>query len=406
MRIYILLLVLFTITNASAQWQKESVPESYIYHVEEFDSRLYAFGDSVIYRKNGTVWEPITIVGHDVTALSAIYVEGSHILAGTSNDGVFHSTDAGSTWRRYSAGLASAGLSIIDIERRGDYYYLATSGAGVYATHKSFQSAWEPFNAGLSWTLDYSLNAIKNINGILWISVGGNGFAFYRAEGADSWTGTYIADILPEVTLFPRITLFDGKVCFAGRAGLYTTNDNGSSWVKIPGLPASFYPAMVTHGGTLYYAPVSANGTGGVYKIASGGTEPEELFTAAPYSSGAMAIFENKIYMTSFNGIYSKDLITTGVEPEIFPDEFELTNFYPNPFNGSGIITLTVQAAGLYQFDVYDITGKLIVKNEIAMERGSAKAIPFESGTLPSGSYFIRVSNGSLSKVQKIVLMK
>lgn len=402
---FILFLLLF-ISTVHSQWMKESVTDSYMYHIEEFDGRLFAFGDSVIFRKSNGIWDSLIVHGHNVNAISALYVKGNDILVGTANDGIFHTTDAGFSWRRYSAGLSGAGLSIINFAERGDYIYAATSGAGVYATNKNFQSAWEPQNAGLSFITDYSINCIKNINGTLWISVGGNGYVFHRAEGAQVWTGMYITDILPEVTIFSRIESIGNYIYFAGKPGLYYSSDNGLSWHKTNGINSSFYPVLKKINNMLFYSALSANGGGTVYNIIPGTNAAESLFISATYSTGAVELYENKIYMTAINGLYSRDFVTTDIIDGVNLNSFSISNFYPNPFNGSGFFSINIPVSGRVSIDVYDVAGKLVLQDVNYAEAGEQKQIQFNSGTLSSGTYFLRVRSGDKFAVQKIVLMK
>jgi photosystem II stability/assembly factor-like uncharacterized protein len=88
------------------------------------------------------------------------------------------------------------------------------------------------------------------------------------------------------------------------------------------------------------------------------------------------------------------------------PKSFDLQQNYPNPFNGSTIIEYSVNKAGDYKLEVFDITGKIVstlLNNR--MNIGEYK-IKFDSGNLSSGIYFYRLSNEEFIQTKKLVIMK
>jgi Secretion system C-terminal sorting domain len=100
------------------------------------------------------------------------------------------------------------------------------------------------------------------------------------------------------------------------------------------------------------------------------------------------------------------------------PSNFSLYQNYPNPFNPSTKIRFSIPASistsadNLVTLKVYDMLG-----NEVAtLVNGekpagtyevefSAKSIP-GAGSLPSGIYFYRLTAGSFSQTQKMILLK
>jgi hypothetical protein len=88
------------------------------------------------------------------------------------------------------------------------------------------------------------------------------------------------------------------------------------------------------------------------------------------------------------------------------PTDFALCQNYPNPFNPSTIIKYTVPKNSFVTIRVYDILGKEIatVVNE-SMPLGNYE-ITFDTGNLPSGVYFYRMTSGSYAESRTMLLLR
>ncbi|MEO8514036.1 MAG: M14 family zinc carboxypeptidase [Ignavibacteria bacterium] len=101
--------------------------------------------------------------------------------------------------------------------------------------------------------------------------------------------------------------------------------------------------------------------------------------------------------------------ITTGIagNNEI-PDEFSLYQNYPNPFNPSTKIRFDINGASVAQtfLSVYDILGRevAVLVNE-QLQPGTYE-VNFDGSSYPSGVYFYKITAGSFSAVNKMVLLK
>jgi len=94
--------------------------------------------------------------------------------------------------------------------------------------------------------------------------------------------------------------------------------------------------------------------------------------------------------------------------PEL-PENFRFDEPYPNPFNSSVMLKFTIgrnNTSRLIELCVYDILGRkvaVILKKQFA--EGSY-SILFSAGYLPSGIYFIRLTDGVTNIDKRIVLLK
>ena len=105
-----------------------------------------------------------------------------------------------------------------------------------------------------------------------------------------------------------------------------------------------------------------------------------------------------------------EEIIVANANSEVsiaMPTELTLSQAYPNPFNPSTTLSLSVQNATPASIMAYDITGRLV---DVVFEgtlQPSDNMITWNASNLPSGVYIVTLStpNGSAS-MQKVMLMK
>lgn len=89
------------------------------------------------------------------------------------------------------------------------------------------------------------------------------------------------------------------------------------------------------------------------------------------------------------------------------PSDFQLRNAYPNPFNPSTTISVSLPEIADLSVRVYNVTGQQVA--ELANGRISAgqHSFTFDGSSLASGLYFVRANvPGKLNAVQKVMLTK
>jgi aminopeptidase N len=94
----------------------------------------------------------------------------------------------------------------------------------------------------------------------------------------------------------------------------------------------------------------------------------------------------------------------------VIPDDFYLYPVYPNPFNANVTIRFKLEDEGDVQLNVFDISGKRIWQHSAKFTIGT-HSIKWDGKNLhgykvPSGTYFIEASNGTLIKTRKMLLLK
>ena len=90
----------------------------------------------------------------------------------------------------------------------------------------------------------------------------------------------------------------------------------------------------------------------------------------------------------------------------VIPQNYSLDQNYPNPFNPSTTIKYALPENEKVTIDIYDLLGRKVaelVNGEVAAGYHEVK---FNAGNLASGIYFYRLSAGSFTQVNKMLLMK
>jgi len=113
--------------------------------------------------------------------------------------------------------------------------------------------------------------------------------------------------------------------------------------------------------------------------------------------------FIYRLKQIDFNGSYK---YSDEIEVSILPDDFFLSQNFPNPFNPSTKISFSISKASFVKIKVYDILGEevtLLVNEE---KSPGNYEINFYAENLSSGVYFYKMQAATFSQVKKMILMK
>ena len=96
---------------------------------------------------------------------------------------------------------------------------------------------------------------------------------------------------------------------------------------------------------------------------------------------------------------------------ETTPHTFELAQNFPNPFNPTTEISYGIPRAGMVEFQVFDILGRLVrtLVNEFQTEGRyvvSWDGRNSERSQVSSGVYFYKLSSGSARLEKKMMMLK
>lgn len=102
--------------------------------------------------------------------------------------------------------------------------------------------------------------------------------------------------------------------------------------------------------------------------------------------------------------LYPTDVDET--DTELFPEKFALLQNNPNPFNPTTTITYTIPQYAFINLVVYDVLGKTITSLVNEQKTAGSYKVTFDASSLPSGSYFYRLSAGNYIFIKKMMLVK
>jgi hypothetical protein len=112
------------------------------------------------------------------------------------------------------------------------------------------------------------------------------------------------------------------------------------------------------------------------------------------------------LFAVDLSGSRAELATTDAVAGGAVSSEYMLSANFPNPFNPSTTIAYSLANAGLVNLKVYDLTGRVITTLVNENQESGSHTVSFDGVNLPSGIYYYRLTAGSFSATNKMVLMK
>ncbi len=93
-------------------------------------------------------------------------------------------------------------------------------------------------------------------------------------------------------------------------------------------------------------------------------------------------------------------------DEELHPSEFRLWANYPNPFNSQTMIRYSLPKQDFVTLQLFDISGRQVTTLFNGHQRAGLQTTILNGEKLPSGLYFVRLSNDHQLSTQKVMLIK
>jgi dienelactone hydrolase len=124
-----------------------------------------------------------------------------------------------------------------------------------------------------------------------------------------------------------------------------------------------------------------------------------------PYSFTAAGLIIKDSVLAFLNRTLEVTSVSSSAENQ-FPDQFALSQNFPNPFNPTTTIKFSIPKEVQVNLSVYNILGEKVeeLKNEI-MKPGYFE-VEFDASTIASGVYFYRIKAGDFVQTKKMILLK
>lgn len=102
---------------------------------------------------------------------------------------------------------------------------------------------------------------------------------------------------------------------------------------------------------------------------------------------------------TAFSDVQTFSTVSCKMSDEIASGEFEIVALYPNPSSDFLILETDLSGGGI-NMEISDITGRVLILNNLEMEDGQIK---IDVTGFPSGIYSIKIINGNIARSIKFI---
>ncbi|MEO8664260.1 MAG: T9SS type A sorting domain-containing protein [Ignavibacteria bacterium] len=366
---------------------------------------------------NGSTWLK-RINGLPSPITYSVYLAQDHsLLAGVYHSKIYRSSDFGESWFPSSTGISEdAAIKIIRSSPDGSTYAVSLPGAFVdtMEVYRSIDHGFnwlkvlQPESAGMS---QFAIDAEGNLF-VAGLNQEFQASLLSSTDNGFSWNENLLGSFFD----VQNLTASGKNIYLTFSTHIHYSSDRGVTWNEIPNGSWN----------TTGFSSISVNGLG--YIFAAVGSEVY-LTTNTGVSwtlrnSGLTEgdyinkfAFNNAGYIfgiTNYNGVFKSaqsTLTHTNNNSGNIPENFSLSQNFPNPFNPSTIIRYQIPS------DVKGQTSdvKLIVYNSTGMEirtlvnekQGSGiYEVKFDGSGFASGIYFYKIEAGNFSEVKKMILLK
>lgn len=402
------LIIQFTLNVSNAQWVSANGPYgATILCLTNSGSSVFAgTSQSGLFAttNNGANWQTMGFPTQSVYSLAS---NGNYLFAGTSA-GISRSSNNGSNWT--TVYYNSTNIIFKSLAANGSYIFAGTNGMGVLRSS----------NNGDNWAFTYNSISYLHVYSLLVngtnIFAATNGGVFLSTDNGGTWTeiNNGLVFISANALAVSGINLFLGT--YGG--GVFVSTVNGGNWnVLNNGLANWDIHALAASGS--YTFLTNDNGVFMSNTLGSAWINRNQGFGTVPIIN-SLLIANNYIYAGTVNqSVWRRSLseIITSAEnvcSEI-PSAYSLSQNYPNPFNPSTKIKFDVPANSYTKegygiehvtLKVYDVSGRKVqTLIDESLKPGSYETT-FDGSSLNSGVYFYRISAGKYTDTKSMILIK
>jgi photosystem II stability/assembly factor-like uncharacterized protein len=357
---------------------------------------------------NGETWKA-SDTGLELHHLTiCILANGPKLFTGTGGNGLFQSTDNGTTWT--SAGLED--MYVNDLAVIGPYLFAGTEYGGVFRSDNEGVS-WAQVNTGLTDMCVPALIACPNgTDGMNLFAGTYSGGVFLSSNNGENWKEVNsglkeksVRILLAKPNGMAGIDLF--AVTYG--SGIYWSNNNGSSWTEAnTGLTKTQILALIENGPCLF---AGIEGGGIFYSMNNGVNWSAANEGLTNMNISALRVSGSFLVAGTSNGeVWRRaweEMMSAVHSPSIELNRgFYLEQNYPNPLNPFTWIRYSVPETGHIKLIVYDTGGREAAVLVDETESMGDHTVKFDASQLSSGLYIYRLEIMGKVLSRKLMLIK
>lgn len=354
---------------------------------------------------------------------------------------ILKTTNAGNNWSLLFSGIGEMFRGIYVNPENNNIYMCGTSGSVVKTT-----------NLGNNWTilnssLNESFNSISGYGDNFLIICSESGYIFKSENGGKNFDAVLINNttLLTAIKCLPNENIF-----VVGHAGkMYKSDNFGSNWtVMNSNTDKNIHELYFLNSLTGYFVGLPGN----IFKTVDGGNSWQFQNSNVGNSLRSVHFFNqnrgfvvgyttnilwtndggniwkrqnvepaenvslNSVFMKNdsvafavgYNGLILKMTIKKNIDTTITSTiyNFALSQNYPNPFNSGTVIKYEISKTERYRLQIYDVSGSLVLSEELGILPPGNYSFNFIPENLSSGVYYYRLIGGSVKTTKKLVYIK
>jgi len=281
-------------------------------------------------------WEKVNGPNEGVTALAV--ASNNEIYLGTTNFGVFRSSDEGSTWVNFSQGLGDSLIRGIAVSSEDEIF----AGTGAHGIYRYSQGSWTPANDGLPGN-----------SSLVWAFASGLAGDMYMISVADDiykWDGNSWISIKFNLPALARaLAVGSSGILYTGcfNSGIYEFNGT-NSWSLVGEIPNPYITKLAISSTDTLYAVCNSNN---VFRIPASGGIWTPINTGLPSLNATMFGIDNQdnlffaVTNNGYGNIYRS--ANKGDTWSMVSGSLSTSSFYSFCFSPSGRIY--AGASGIYK---------------------------------------------------------
>ncbi len=408
---------------------------------------LFVGTEGGVFRNDLGTWIAVN-AGLTSTFVRTLAVLGTDLFAGTWGNGVFRSSDGGTSWVWLGAGMANP--YIRSLMFMDTVLFAGTEGSGVYrSTNKGTTWPWNNTDRGMFYSFAASGGRlwagtdagvlVSTNRGIMWTGDGPWMSIYTLAVGqlngqpatADLFAGTWLdgvlrstdngvtwtwagsglpATVVLALAAMPAQGGGDARDLLVGTwgSGVFISTDRGTSWTASNvGLTHPWVYALAVSGshvfaGTRGGGVFVSHDRGASWAPINEGLAELDVVSLALTDAELIAGTEGGgVWKRSLSGIRYSEVGDTDV-----PVSFRLEQNYPNPFNPSTTIRYGLPNRSYVTLTVFNPLGQQVATLVQDEQEAGYHEVQFDASGLASGVYLYRLQAGDFVQTRKLVFVR